>query len=205
MWIKGYPTSPPYLRHSKLPETQFWPPGWGDRPKRQRPGEKTSCSPLNQLRCILMGRDPPRAEVEEYWKGIWERKALQHPDAQWLVDLRAVHSNLPEQEPVSQWQTSTKEWRPGPHLALDVIHIHWLKKLTALQKCLPAQWLTQGRTVVADSAGGYKPGHGVHHQNSYFASYILHFFLWSMKNGFPLFVLQWGCKRLHAAKLRWCR
>ena len=37
--------------------------------------------------------DPPRAEVEKYWKDIWEREASHNTDAQWLVDLRADHSN----------------------------------------------------------------------------------------------------------------
>ena len=45
--------------------------------------------------------DPPRAEVEKYWKDIWEREASHNTDAQWLVDLRADHSNIPEQEPVT--------------------------------------------------------------------------------------------------------
>ncbi len=108
--------------------------------------------------------DPPRAETEKYWKNIWEREASHNTDAQWLVDLRADHSNLPEQEPVTismadiqERVSKMKSWTaPGP----DMIHTYWLKKLTALHERLAAQmnqllrdgthpdWLTQGRTVL---------------------------------------------------------
>lgn len=108
--------------------------------------------------------DPPRLETERYWKGIWEREASHNTDAQWLVDLREDHSNLPEQNPVTitvadiQGRVSgMKNWTaPGP----DMIHAYWLKKLTALHERLAAQmnqllrdgthpeWLTQGRTIL---------------------------------------------------------
>ena len=45
--------------------------------------------------------DPPRLETERYWKGIWEKEASHNSNAQWLVDLREDHSNLPEQKPVT--------------------------------------------------------------------------------------------------------
>ncbi|XP_055361305.1 uncharacterized protein LOC129603548 [Betta splendens] len=87
--------------------------------------------------------DPPRLETEQYWKGIWEREASHNSDAQWLVDLREDHSNLPEQNPVTitvadiQHRVSgMKNWTaPGP----DMIHAYWLKKLTAIHERLAAQ------------------------------------------------------------------
>lgn len=42
--------------------------------------------------------DPSRAETEQCWKNIWE-EATHNTNAQGLVDLRAEHSNLPEQDP----------------------------------------------------------------------------------------------------------
>eukprot|EP00064_Thunnus_orientalis_P013602 superscaffoldBa00002245_g13641 len=45
--------------------------------------------------------DPPKAETEQYWKSIWEKEASHNINAQWLVDLRADHSNLPEQDLVT--------------------------------------------------------------------------------------------------------
>uniref|UniRef100_A0A7N8XHF5 Reverse transcriptase domain-containing protein n=1 Tax=Mastacembelus armatus TaxID=205130 RepID=A0A7N8XHF5_9TELE len=108
--------------------------------------------------------DPPRLETERYWKNIWEREASHNTSAQWLADLRADHSNLPEQEPVTiatadirERVSNMKNWTaPGP----DMIHTYWLKKLTALHERLAAQmnqllmdgthpeWLTEGRTVL---------------------------------------------------------
>ena len=48
-----------------------------------------------------MRTDPTRAETEQYWKSIWEKEASHNTNAQWLVDLKADHSNLPEQDPVT--------------------------------------------------------------------------------------------------------
>ncbi|KAL4008504.1 hypothetical protein ACER0C_002356 [Sarotherodon galilaeus] len=107
---------------------------------------------------------PPRLETEQYWKSIWEKDATQNGNAQWLVDLRADHSDLPEQGPVTitvadiqERVSNMKSWTaPGP----DMVHAYWLKKLTALHECLAAQmnqllvnerhpeWLTEGRTVL---------------------------------------------------------
>ena len=36
---------------------------------------------------------PPRLETEQYWKSIWEKDATHNGNAQWLVDLRADHSD----------------------------------------------------------------------------------------------------------------
>uniref|UniRef100_A0A3P9C3E3 Potassium channel, subfamily K, member 10a n=1 Tax=Maylandia zebra TaxID=106582 RepID=A0A3P9C3E3_9CICH len=44
---------------------------------------------------------PPRLETEQYWKSIWEKDATHNGNAQWLEDLRADHSDLPEQGPHS--------------------------------------------------------------------------------------------------------
>lgn len=41
---------------------------------------------------------PPRLKLEEHWKTIW-KKDITHN--MWLVELRADHSNLPEQDPVN--------------------------------------------------------------------------------------------------------
>ncbi|XP_076733794.1 uncharacterized protein LOC143414044 [Maylandia zebra] len=107
---------------------------------------------------------PPRLETEQYWKSIWEKDATHNGNAQWLVDLRADHSDLPEQGPVTitvadiqERVSSMKSWTaPGP----DMVHAYWLKKLTALHERLAAQmnqllvnerhpeWLTEGRTVL---------------------------------------------------------
>uniref|UniRef100_A0A669EZW7 Reverse transcriptase domain-containing protein n=1 Tax=Oreochromis niloticus TaxID=8128 RepID=A0A669EZW7_ORENI len=107
---------------------------------------------------------PPRLETEQYWKSIWENDATHNGNAQWLVDLRADHSDLPEQGPVTitvadiqERVSSMKSWTaPGP----DMVHAYWLKKLTALHERLAAQmnqllvnerhpeWLTEGRTVL---------------------------------------------------------
>ena len=43
--------------------------------------------------------DPPKAEMEQYWKNIWEKEATHNASAQWLVELQAEHSNLPDQDP----------------------------------------------------------------------------------------------------------
>ena len=73
--------------------------------------------------------DPLRAETEQYWKSIWEKEASHNTRAQWLVDLRADHSNLPEQDPVTitmadiqERVSGMKSWTaPGP----DMIHTYW--------------------------------------------------------------------------------
>ncbi|XP_078026439.1 uncharacterized protein LOC144464171 [Epinephelus lanceolatus] len=91
--------------------------------------------------------DPLRAELETYWKGIWERAASHNTCARWLVDLRADHSNLPEQEPVTismadiQERVSKMEsWTaPSP----DMIHIYWLKEIPSENRpitCLSTAW-----------------------------------------------------------------
>ncbi len=51
----------------------------------------------SQCRGINMAADPSRLETEHYWKNILEH----HITTQWLVDLRADHNNLPEQDPVT--------------------------------------------------------------------------------------------------------
>lgn len=45
--------------------------------------------------CILWG------ETEQHWKSIWETEVSHYTNAQRMVDLRADHSNLLEQEPVT--------------------------------------------------------------------------------------------------------
>lgn len=44
---------------------------------------------------------PPRLEAEQYWKSTWEKDAAHNGNAQWLVNLRADHSKLPEQGTVT--------------------------------------------------------------------------------------------------------
>lgn len=71
------------------------------------------CSSKIHSRCNLsyrkknnMGRST-QSETQEYWKNIWEKKFLHNTNTRSLVDLRADHSNLSEQEPVNitVWQT----------------------------------------------------------------------------------------------------
>lgn len=52
--------------------------------------------------CIVKSN---QSETQEYLKNIWEKKSLQKTKS--LVDLRADHSNLSQQEPVNitVWQT----------------------------------------------------------------------------------------------------
>ncbi|KAK7930440.1 hypothetical protein WMY93_006835 [Mugilogobius chulae] len=127
--------------------------------------------------------DPPRLKSEQYWKSIWEREASHNSDAQWLMDLRKDHSNLPEQNPVTITVTNIQErvsgmknWTaPGP----DMIHSYWLKKLTALHERLAAQmnqllrdgthpeWLTEGRTIlIMKDPSKDKWAHGSIHEQS---------------------------------------
>lgn len=63
----------------------------------------------------------PRGETIQCWKYIWEKEASHNTNAQWLVDLRADHNNLPEQESVTitmadiQDSVQLKGWAaPGP-------------------------------------------------------------------------------------------
>ncbi|XP_055364306.1 uncharacterized protein LOC129604011 [Betta splendens] len=104
--------------------------------------------------------DPPRLETEQYWKGIWEREASHNSDAQWLVDLREDHSNLPEQNAVTitvadiqQRVSGMKNWTaPGP----DMIHTYWLKKLTAIYRpitCLSTTWKLMSGIIAAKISG----------------------------------------------------
>lgn len=37
----------------------------------------------------------------KYWKDIWEKEASNNINFKWLEDLTAVHSDLPEQGPVT--------------------------------------------------------------------------------------------------------
>ncbi|KAI3368084.1 hypothetical protein L3Q82_026902, partial [Scortum barcoo] len=109
---------------------------------------------------IMMKAESPRLETEQYW----EKEASQNINTHWLVDLRADHSNLPEQEPVTitaadiqEKVSSMKSWTaPGP----DMTHTYWLRKLTVLHEHLAAQmnqllmdgthhgWLIEGWTVL---------------------------------------------------------
>ena len=71
-----------------------------------------------------MKKNPPRIEMEQYWKSIWEKEASHNTSAPWLVALRADHSNIPEQEPltitvaeIQERVTSMNSWTaPGTHL-----------------------------------------------------------------------------------------
>lgn len=86
---------------------------------------------------------PPRLETDKYWKSIWEKDATHNSNARWLLDLRADHSNLPEQGPITitvadvqESVSSMKSWTaPDPNM----VHAYWLKKLTALHERLAAQ------------------------------------------------------------------
>jgi len=74
-----------------------------------------------------------------------------------LLDLKADHSNFPDQEPVTITGADIQE--RVKYEELDMIHTNWLKKLTALYESLGAQmntllmdgthpdWSTQGWTV----------------------------------------------------------
>ena len=62
----------------------------------------------SQWKSDNMQTDPPRAETQ-YWKSIWEKEASHNTNAQWLVDRRAVHSDLPEQEPVTSTMADHQE------------------------------------------------------------------------------------------------
>ena len=58
--------------------------------------------------------DPLMAEMEQYWKNIWEKEMTHNTNAQWLVDLQVENSNFPATSQIktqqsSQWQTSRKE------------------------------------------------------------------------------------------------
>lgn len=44
---------------------------------------------------------PTQDETEQYWKSMWEKEASHNISAQWLVDLRADHRNLLEQDLVN--------------------------------------------------------------------------------------------------------
>ena len=105
-----------------------------------------------------MAADPPKAEMEQYWKSVWEKEATHNTNIQLLVDLQTEYSNLPDQDPdIKKIMSKMKSWTaPGP----DMIHTYSLKKLTALHECLVTQmnqllrsgthpeWLTQGWTVL---------------------------------------------------------
>lgn len=71
-----------------------------------------------------------------------EKEASHNTDAQWLVDLRVDHSNLPEQEPVTitmaDIQESVSCMKSWTALSLD-IHSYWLMKLTATDERLALQ------------------------------------------------------------------
>ncbi len=75
-----------------------------------------------------MPTDPPRSVTEQFWKNICEKEAAHNTNAQWLVDLRGDHSNLPEQDSViitladiQERVSKMKSWKvPGP----DMIHIY---------------------------------------------------------------------------------
>ena len=81
--------------------------------------------------------------TEQYWKSIWEREPSHNSNAQWLVDLRTVHNNLPEQEPVTITIADIRQRVSGMKSrtasGLDMIHTDWLKKLIALHERLAAQ------------------------------------------------------------------
>ena len=121
-------------------------------------------SQLQNKASATVKADPPKVETEQYWKNIWEKDATHNADAQWLKDLKAQHSDIPEQTPVTvttediqHRANRMRSWAaPGP----DMIHAYWLKKLTALHSRLATQmshliaegshpeWLTTGRTVL---------------------------------------------------------
>lgn len=89
---------------------------------------------------------------------------MQNTSAKWWQNLRADHSNLPEQESVTitaadiqQQVKNRKIWTtPG----LDMTHTYWLKKLTVVHEHLAVQmnqllaagsrldWITQGRKML---------------------------------------------------------
>ncbi|TWW59283.1 hypothetical protein D4764_06G0008130 [Takifugu flavidus] len=111
----------------------------------------------------LTHKVPDESLLEDMNRAL-SKEATHNSTAQWLQDLQAEHSQLPEQDPVvitlADIQTivsKMKSWTaPGP----DNIHAYWLKKLTALHERLAAQmnqlltsgdhpeWLTQGPTVL---------------------------------------------------------
>ncbi|XP_078020835.1 uncharacterized protein LOC144459905 [Epinephelus lanceolatus] len=91
--------------------------------------------------------DPPWAETEQYWKSIREKEASHNTDAKWLVDLRADHSNLPDQESLTITMADIQErvlgMKSWTTLGPDMIHTYWLKKVTALYwpvTCLCTTW-----------------------------------------------------------------
>ncbi|KAK7877340.1 hypothetical protein WMY93_031944 [Mugilogobius chulae] len=66
--------------------------------------------------------DPPGLETEQYWKSIWEREASHNSDAQWLMDLRKDHSNLPEQNPVTTTVADIQERVSGLNPLSQIIN-----------------------------------------------------------------------------------
>uniref|UniRef100_A0A3B3HMT5 Carbohydrate sulfotransferase n=1 Tax=Oryzias latipes TaxID=8090 RepID=A0A3B3HMT5_ORYLA len=106
--------------------------------------------------------DPPRLETEQYWKRILEKETAHNSNAQWLVSLRKEHS-IPPRTESSDHHSGRYPRKSLRYEELDnshMIHVYWLKKLTALHERLAAQmnqllkevthpeWLTEGRTIL---------------------------------------------------------
>ena len=54
----------------------------------------------SQWQVSKMAAGPPKAEMEQYWNDTWDKEMIHNTNAQWLVDLQAEHSSLPDQAPV---------------------------------------------------------------------------------------------------------
>ena len=86
-----------------------------------------------------METDPPRSEIEEYWKSIWEKEGSRNTNAQGLTDLSNDHSNLQEQHPinirVADIQERVSRIKTWTAQNPDMIHSNCLRTITDVGPC----------------------------------------------------------------------
>lgn len=91
-------------------------------PEKYKAGGSTSCTPLNHPRHTFSGMGTVWGQHHQGWRRTntgregWEKDATHNSNARWLLDLRADHSNLPEQGPVTITVADVQAspvWRAG--------------------------------------------------------------------------------------------
>ncbi len=117
----GILRSTPYQRHCRLPnkDSQLWLlKRYAREVETSRINRMFSTHPFkvySQWQGNRTRTDSTRAETEQCRKNLWEKEATQNTNAQWLFDLRADHSNLSEQDPVTIMMADIQE-RPNEEL-----------------------------------------------------------------------------------------